>query len=118
MRWTALLVGIFVVLAPLAAEEALQLYAKYVTKRDRLFRSDAQTGWSNSPDLLAERINAAGERWSIRTDQNGQRIIAQNLLAGRDPQLALLYMPVVLTILLHESTWSQNQPLDFIDYFE
>ena len=83
VRWTALLVGIFVVLVPLAAEGALQLYAKYVTKRDRLFRSDAQTGWSNLPNLRAERINAAGEQWSINTDQNGQRVIAQNPLAGR-----------------------------------
>jgi len=29
------------------------------------------------------RINAAGEEWSIRTDQNGQRLIAQNPRAGR-----------------------------------
>jgi hypothetical protein len=28
------------------------------------------------------RINAAGERWSIRTDQDGQRIFAQNPRAG------------------------------------
>jgi hypothetical protein len=44
LRWTALLVGILVVLAPVAAEAALQLYAKYVSKRVRLLRSDAQTG--------------------------------------------------------------------------
>src|SRR4029077_17574511 len=53
------------------------------TKRDRLFRSDAQTGWSNAPNLLTTRINAAGEEWSIRTDQNGQRLIAQDPRARR-----------------------------------
>jgi hypothetical protein len=64
--------------APVAAEAALRLYASYVTKRDHLFRSDVQTGWRNAPNLLTTRINAAGEEWSIRTDQNGQRLIAQN----------------------------------------
>jgi hypothetical protein len=58
-------------------------YASYVTKRDHLFRSDAQTGWRNAPNLLTARINAAGEEWSIRTDQNGLRLIAQNPRAGR-----------------------------------
>jgi hypothetical protein len=77
LHWTVLLLGVLAV-APLAAEAALRLYAGYVTKRDRLFRSDAQTGWSNAPNLVATRINAAGEEWSIRTDQNGQRLIAQN----------------------------------------
>jgi hypothetical protein len=71
-----------VVLAPVAAETALQLYAKYVSKRVRLFRSDAQTGWSNRPDLLATQTNAVGRRWSIKTDKNGQRIVAQNPPAG------------------------------------
>ena len=56
---------------------------RYVTNRDHLFRSDVQTGWSNAPNLLTMRINAAGEEWSIRTDQNGQRLIAQNPRAGR-----------------------------------
>jgi hypothetical protein len=82
LHWTALLLGVLVV-APAAAEAALRLYASYVTKRDRLFRSDAQTGWSNAPNLLATRINAAGQEWSIRTDQNGQRIITQDPRAGR-----------------------------------
>jgi hypothetical protein len=81
LRWTALLLGVLAV-APVAAEAALRVYASYVTKRDRLFRSDAQTGWSNVPNQLATRINAAGEEWSIRTDQNGQRLIAQNPRAG------------------------------------
>ncbi len=75
--WTALLLGILAV-APVAAEAALRLYSSYVTKRDHLFRSDAQTGWSNAPNLFATRINAAGEKWRIKTDQNGQRLIAQN----------------------------------------
>jgi hypothetical protein len=74
---TALLLGVLAV-ASLAVETALRLYASYVTKRDHLFRSDAQTGWSNAPNVLTTRINAAGEVWSIRTDQNGQRFIAQN----------------------------------------
>jgi hypothetical protein len=82
LHWTALLLGVLVV-APVAAEAALRLYASYVTKRDRLFRSDPQTGWSNAPNLLATRINAAGQEWSIRTDQNGQRLIAQDPRAGR-----------------------------------
>jgi hypothetical protein len=62
-------------------EAALRLYVTCVTKRDHLFRSDVQTGWSNAPNLLTTRINAAGEEWSIGTDQNGQRLIAQNLRA-------------------------------------
>jgi hypothetical protein len=82
LHWTALLLGA-VAVAPVAAEAALRLYASYVTKRDHLFRSDAQTGWSNAPNLLTTRINAAGEEWSIRTDQNGQRLIAQNPRARR-----------------------------------
>jgi hypothetical protein len=82
LRWIALLLGV-VAVAPVAAEAALRLYASYVTKRDRLFRSDAQTGWSNAPNLLTTRINAAGEEWSIRTDQNGQRFIAQDPRARR-----------------------------------
>ena len=82
LRWTALLVGILVVLAPVAAEAALELYAKYVSKRVRLFRSDAQTGWSNMPDLVTKQTNALGKEWRIRTDRNGQRLIAQDPFAG------------------------------------
>src|SRR5262245_22883934 len=77
LHWTALLLGALLV-ALLAAEAALRLHASHVTKRVHLFRSDAQTGWSNAPNLLTTRINGAGEEWSIRTDQNGQRLIAQN----------------------------------------
>ena len=82
LHWIALLLSVLAV-APVAAEAALRLYASYVTKRDRLFRPDAQTGWSNAPNLLTTRINAAGEEWSIRTDQNGQRLIAQDPRARR-----------------------------------
>jgi hypothetical protein len=82
LHWTALLIGVLAV-APVAAEAALRLYAGYVTKRDRLFRSDAQTGWSNVPNLLTTRFNAASEEWSIRTDQDGQRLIAQDPRARR-----------------------------------
>jgi hypothetical protein len=82
LHWTALLVGVLVVV-PLAAEAALRLYASVVTKRDHLFRSDAQTGWSNAPNLLTTRINSASEEWSLRTDQNGQRLIAQDPRARR-----------------------------------
>src|SRR5712671_4246302 len=82
LHWTALLLGVLTV-APVAAEAALRLYASYVTKRDRLFRSDAQTGWSNAPNLLTTRINAAGQEWGIRTDQNGQRFIALDPRARR-----------------------------------
>ena len=73
--WTAIL-GVLAV-TPFAAEAALRLYASYVAKPARLFRSDAQTGWSNRPNLLTTLINAAGEAWSVRTDENGQRLIAQ-----------------------------------------
>jgi hypothetical protein len=48
-----------------------------------MFRSDAQTGWSNAPNLLTTRINAAGEEWSIRTDESGQRLVVQNPRAKR-----------------------------------
>jgi hypothetical protein len=77
LHWTVLLLGVLAV-AAIAAEAALRLYATYVSKRDHLFRSDAQTGWSNAPNFLTTRINAAGEEWSIRIDQNGQRLITQN----------------------------------------
>jgi hypothetical protein len=79
---TALLLGVLA-MAPVAAEAALRLYASYVTKRDHLFRSDTQTGWSNASNLLTTRINADGKEWSIRTDRNGQRLVAQNPLARR-----------------------------------
>lgn len=82
LHWIALLLGILAV-APIAAEAALRFYAGWVTKRVQLFRSDAQTGWSNVPNLLATRLNAADKEWSIRTDQNGQRVIAQDFRARR-----------------------------------
>src|SRR6266581_658333 len=82
LHWTALLLSVLAV-AAVAAEAALRLYSTYVTKRDRLFRFDAQTGWSNTTNLLTTRINAAGEEWTIRTDQNGQRLIAQDPRAVR-----------------------------------
>src|SRR3954467_3481578 len=72
--WTAIL-GVLAV-TPFAAEAALRLYASYVAKPARLFRSDAQSGWSNRPHLLTTLINAAGEAWSVRTDESGQRLIA------------------------------------------
>lgn len=82
LHWLALLLCILVV-APLAAEAALRFYAGWVSKRVQLFHSDAQTGWSNMPNLVGTRINAAGKEWSIRTDRDGQRIIAQDVRAGR-----------------------------------
>lgn len=82
VHWTALILGALAV-ALVAAEAALRIYSSYVTKHDHLFRSDAQTGWSNVPHLLTTRINAAGEAWSIRTDQDGQRLIGQNPRARR-----------------------------------
>src|ERR1700748_3669546 len=82
LHWIALLLCALAV-AAFAAGVALRLYVGYFTKRVQLFRSDSQTGWSNAPNLLTTRINAAGEEWSIRTDQNGQRLIAQDPRAGR-----------------------------------
>src|ERR1700675_1030625 len=81
-HWIALLLGVLAV-APFAAEAGVRLYVSYVTKHVHMFRSDAQTGWSNAPNLLTTLINAAGEEWSIRTDQNGQRVIAQDPRARR-----------------------------------
>jgi hypothetical protein len=49
----------------------------------RLFRSDPQTGWRNATNLQTTLINAAGEEWSIRTDENGQRLIPQDPGARR-----------------------------------
>jgi len=33
----------------------------------------------HAPNLLTTRINADGEEWSIRTDQNGQRLMRKIL---------------------------------------
>jgi len=77
LRWTALLVAVLVI-APVAAEAALRLYGHYYSKRDHIFRSDPRTGWSNAPNVLTTRINSAGIEWSIRNDQNGQRLLEQN----------------------------------------
>ena len=66
MRWLALFLGILTV-APAAAEAALRLYVSYLPRPARLFRTDAQTGWSNAPNLVATCINAAGEEWSVFT---------------------------------------------------
>jgi hypothetical protein len=77
LRWTALLLAVLVI-APVVAEASLRLYGRYYSKRDHIFRSDAQTGWSNAPNVLTTRINAAGNAWSIRNDQNGQRLVEQN----------------------------------------
>jgi len=82
LRWTALLLGVLAV-APVTAEAILRLYASYVAKPAQLFRSDAQTGWSNAPNLLTMQINSADEQWIVRTDENGQRFIAQDPLARR-----------------------------------
>lgn len=82
MRWLALLLGILTV-APAAAEAALRLYMSYFPKPAQLFRTDAQTGWSNAPNLMATCINAAGEEWSIKTDKDGQRLMAQEPYAER-----------------------------------
>lgn len=70
------------------AEAALRLYVSYLAQPARLFRSDAQTGWSNNPNLSTTLINAAGQAWSIRTDENGQRVIAQ--APGSRPQVLIL----------------------------
>jgi hypothetical protein len=77
LRWTALLLAVLVI-APVAAEAALRLYGHYYSKRDQIFRSDPRTGWSNAPNLLSTRINSAGIEWSIRNDQNGQRLVERN----------------------------------------
>jgi hypothetical protein len=76
LHWTALLLSVWVV-TPFAAEAALRVYAGHAAKPAGLFRSDPQTGWRNAPNLRTTLINAAGEEWSIRTDENGQRVIPQ-----------------------------------------
>jgi len=82
LHWTALLLGVLAV-SPFAAEAALRAYASQAAKPARLFRSDAQTGWRNAPNLQTTLINAAGEEWNIRTDENGQRLIPQDSGARR-----------------------------------
>jgi hypothetical protein len=82
LHWIALLIVVLVA-APFAAEAVLRLYAGYVAKPERLFRADLQTGWSNNRNLRTSLVNAAGEAWSVRTDENGQRIIADNPAGGR-----------------------------------
>lgn len=82
MRYTALLLCVLV-LTPFAAEVALRVYAVHAGKPALLFRSDAQTGWRNGPNLVTTLINAAGEEWSIETDENGQRLIPQDADAKR-----------------------------------
>jgi hypothetical protein len=82
MRWLALLLGTLTV-APVAAEPVLRLYVSYSPRPARLFRTDAQTGWSNVPNLAATCINAAGKEWTIKTDKDGQRLMAQEPHADR-----------------------------------
>lgn len=82
LHWIALLI-VSLAAAPLAAEAALRLYVSYAAKPARLFRADPQTGWSNNPNLRTSLVNAAGKEWSIQTDENGQRIIANNTGGGR-----------------------------------
>jgi hypothetical protein len=82
VRWTALFLGVLAV-APVAAEAALRLYVSYLPRPVRFFRSDAQAGWSNAPNLQTTLINAAGEEWSVRTDESGQRLIAPQPHAQR-----------------------------------
>ncbi|MGA2999810.1 hypothetical protein [Bradyrhizobium sp.] len=76
LHWAALLLSVLI-LSPVAAEAALRLYVSFFSRPTRLFRSEAQTGWCNAPNIATTRINAAGEEWRIRTDKNGQRLIAQ-----------------------------------------
>jgi hypothetical protein len=82
LHWTALLL-VTLAVAPVAAEAALRLYVSYAPRSRRLFRSDSQTGWSNAPNLQTTRTNAAGEEWSISTDECGQRFIGQDSCATR-----------------------------------
>jgi hypothetical protein len=64
--------------SPFAAEALLRFYVSYADKPARLFRSDLQTGWSNVPNLRTTLVNAAGEQWSIETDEHGHRKVAQS----------------------------------------
>ena len=82
LLWAVILLGVLT-LAPVVAEATLRLYVSFFTRPAPLFRSDAQTGWSNAPGLLTTLINAAGEEWTIRTDENGQRLMAQEPHADR-----------------------------------
>ena len=82
LHWSALLLGVLAV-SPFAAEAALRVYTSHAAKPAQLFRSDAQTGWRNAPNLVTRLINAAGEEWSIRTDENGQRLIPHDPDAKR-----------------------------------
>jgi hypothetical protein len=75
LHW-ALLISLLAA-TPFAVEALLRLYAGYADKSARLFRADLQTGWSNVPGLRTTQVNAAGETWSIETDENGQRKMMQ-----------------------------------------
>jgi hypothetical protein len=61
LHWTALFFALAV--APFAAEASLRRYVSYVTKRVHMFRSDAQTGWSNTPEGV-NRIAVQPEAFS------------------------------------------------------
>ena len=82
LHWTALLLGVLA-LTPFATEAALRVYTSLAARPARLFLSDAQTGWRNAPNLQTTLINAAGEEWSIKTDENGQRLIPHEPNAKR-----------------------------------
>lgn len=77
LHWTVFLFVVLVA-AAFAAEAVLRLYVGYVAKPARLFRADLQTGWSNNPNLHTALVNAAGQTWTVKTDGNGHRRIANN----------------------------------------
>lgn len=86
LHWAFL--TLIVAAAPFAAEAVLRIYASHIGKPAQLLRADLQMGWSNVPDLRTAQVNAAGERWSIETDEHGQRKIIQ--AAGSRRRLLIL----------------------------
>ncbi|MEM7359965.1 MAG: hypothetical protein AAF431_12765 [Pseudomonadota bacterium] len=58
------------------AEVLTQTVVSKILLKGRLFESDAVVGWKVLPNLNLQRRNADGNPWVVRTDQLGQRIMA------------------------------------------
>src|SRR5262245_38609983 len=63
------------ILTLLILELILQVYVTQIAGKAKLFREDPNTGWRVIANLDVRRLNAAGHRWLIETDEAGQRKI-------------------------------------------
>ena len=105
LHWTALLLGVLAV-TPFAAEAALRIYASYIGKPARLFRSDLQTGWSNAPNLRTMLINAAGgpPKNAVTTSSDERRSRKKPVWAGT----AMLMVAMVPTPIVNPKSTTRN----------